>query len=94
MSKATACCSCGSLVAAGDGAFDSLIADQNRTTGRQQRAQTPGAFPCVCHASYSYSYLRTRYILHVYSAQNVRPKDARDIVKTAKVDILCHISDS
>ena len=38
---------CVSLVAVGDGAFDSLFADQTRTPGRQQRAQTPGTSPSV-----------------------------------------------
>ena len=53
------CCSCGSLAAAGDGAFDSLIADQKRTAGRQQQTQTPGASPRVCVT------LRTRIRTHV-----------------------------
>ena len=53
-------CCCSSLVAAGEGSCDSLVADQSRTTARQQ--QTAGS--CWC-ADIAYS-SRTRMIQNTY----------------------------
>ena len=50
---------CGYLVAAGEGSFDSLTADQSRTTARQQQTTDP----CWC-AGIAYS-TRTR-IQNIY----------------------------
>jgi len=90
------CCSCGSPVAAGDGAFDSLIADQTRTTGRQQRAPAlVRPLLCVRHASYSYTSTYVPGIIYcTYIPPKMYARKTQDISSRQQVVILWRISDS